>query len=364
MSQAADSIADPAENAGLTNPRVAKEARALGHQMLTYATDLVDRERMKLKATMRSFKTASIFLLILVFVIMVWTAMELSRQILQPLGRAVEYTGRIASGDFTLITPKRKYRDEFSNLAVAINRMIYELMEKHEQLVQSRKMAAVGTLTSGIAHELNNPLNNIGLTTEALLDDMDAYNDAQKEKMLQDIFKQVERASVTVKNLLDFTRVETNKPELIDIKELIRGTLELSSNQIKINNIEVSTDIGDDLKKVMGNFRDLQQVFLNIIINGVQAMDGGGSISIEAANHDDKYIKVVISDTGCGIDKENIDHIFDPFFTTKEVGEGTGLGLSLSYGILQKMGGNITVKSEPGKGTSFSVYLPMAKSPV
>ena len=344
------------------NSRIESRLRTYGHQILTYATDLMDQERNKFHEAAHTFMLTAIFSLIINFIVMVWVATELSRQILQPLGRAVQYTQRIAAGDFSLVIPQRKFRDEFSNLAIAINRMIFELMENHKQLLQSRKMAAVGTLTSGIAHELNNPLNNISITAESLIGDLDAYSHEEILDMLKDIFTQVERASGTVRNLLDFTRLEQSKIETINVPELLQSSLQLVNNERVLNAVSIDVQMDEDLPKIKGNFRNLQQIFLNLFLNGIQAMPEGGTLSVRATETDNGFVKVDVKDNGCGISRENLEKVFDPFFTTKDVGKGTGLGLSVSYGIVQNIGGNITVDSEEGKWTVFSVCLPTLNS--
>ena len=338
------------------------QLRTAGHQIMTFAAELVKQERAKVHEAAKRFMKAAILLLAVNFIIMVLVASELMRQILQPLGRAVQYTQRIAAGDFSLINPKRTFRDEFSHLAVNINRMIYKLLENQKQLVQSRKMVAVGTLTSGIAHELNNPLNNISLTTEAMLMDLGSYNLEELREMLNDIFTQVGRASATVRNLLDFTRLEPARGVKIDIQQLIQSTLKLVNNERILNGVEEFVHIEEGLPAVHGNFRNLQQVFLNMFLNAIQAMTHGGKLEIYARKSGENSIQVDITDNGCGIEKENLESVFDPFFTTKDVGKGTGLGLSVSYGIIQKMGGDISVDSEPGKRTTFSVSLPVSHS--
>ena len=345
------------------NQEIESQLRIYGHQVLIYAMDLMDQEREKVHEAAHTFMLTAIFSLIINFIVMLWVAMELSRQILLPLGRAVQYTQRIASGDFSLVIPKRKFRDEFSNLAIAINRMIYELTEKQKQLIQSRKMAAVGTLTSGVAHELNNPLNNISITTESLIEGIATYSHEEIMDMLKDIFAQVERASGTVKNLLDFTRLEQSKVETIDVKDMVDSSLQLVNNERELHSIEIEMKIADHLPKVKGNFRNLQQVFLNLFLNGIQAMPQGGKLTIHADKADDSYVKIDVTDNGCGISKENLEKVFDPFFTTKDVGKGTGLGLSVSYGIIQNIGGHISVQSEEGRWTTFSVYLPVVFNP-
>jgi two-component system NtrC family sensor kinase len=338
-------------------PDAESQLRTSGHHILTFAAELVEQERAKGHEAVRLFMKAAIFLLVVNFIIMVLVAVELMRQILQPLGRTVQYTQRIAAGDFSLINPKRYFRDEFSHLAININRMIFKLLENQKQLVQNRKMVAVGTLTSGIAHELNNPLNNISLTTEAMLIDLDSYSRDEMTEMLKDIYTQVERASGTVRNLLDFTRLEPSKGVNINIEKLILSTLKLVNNERILNGVEEIVQIEENLPAVQGNFRNLQQVFLNIFLNAIQAMSHGGKLTVQAKKDGDSGIRVDITDNGCGIDKNDLERVFDPFFTTKDVGKGTGLGLSVSYGIVRKMGGDIRVASEPGKWTTFSVFL-------
>ena len=332
--------------------------RVAGHQVMTHATDLMNQAHLKVRAMAHTFMVAAMFIIILNLIVMIWVASEMARQILQPLGRFVGYAERIGAGDFRPVTPQRKYRDEFSNLAIAINSMVRELLEKHEELLQSRKMAAVGTLTSGIAHELNNPLNNISLTTETLLEGLDDYSKEDALEMLRDIFLQVERASGTVKNLLDFTRKDQARFAPVDLGEVVETSFQLVENECSLNEVETQNLIDIGLPKARGSFRNLQQVLLNMFLNAIHAMPEGGMITVESHLEGD-WLKMDIVDTGSGIEKKNLERIFDPFFTTKEVGRGTGLGLSVSYGIIEKMGGRITVASEVGEGTTFSIFLPV-----
>jgi two-component system NtrC family sensor kinase len=204
-------------------------------------------------------------------------------------------------------------------------------------------------------------LNNISITAEALLESRDDYPPERIEKMLGDIFTQAERASATVKNLLDFTRVDHSPPESVSATELIRSSLRLVGNEALLSSVQVQNDLPDHLPRVRGHFRNLQQLFLNLFLNAIQAMPDGGTLSVRAAVENGEFVKVGVADTGCGIPKECIDRIFEPFFTTKPIGQGTGLGLSVSYGIIQEVGGRITVESEPGKGTAFSVFLPVVE---
>ena len=289
--------------------------------------------------------------------LMIVLADQLARQVIRPVGRFIRYVGRIADGDFSPIRPARSYKDEFSTLAIAINRMLEELTSRQEQLIQSRKMAAVGTLTAGIAHELNNPLNNISLTVETLLEDYEETPNEQKKKLLRDIFTQVRRANVTVRNLLNFTRHEQPKFTNMTVAQIIDATMKLAANELKLAGVKIRIDIEPNLPEVSGNLHNLQQVFLNLFLNAIQAMPAGGELTITAAL-EDGIIRVAVRDTGVGIPEDALGKIFDPFFTTKTEGEGTGLGLSVSYSIVEKHRGRFEVESRPGEGSTFHVILP------
>jgi len=338
---------------------VEKELRRRGAQLIADAHDLMERERLALQTAIRASWIAAASSLLFIMITMAVVTFALTRQIANPLRRFVGYTERIADGDFSPILPTRRYRDEFSRLAVGINRMLFRLKDRESQLARTSRMAAVGTLTAGIAHELNNPLNNIGLNAEALHDGLHSYSDEQKHKMLGDIVSQVERASATVRNLLDFTRLE--KPVLISLslEDVVREARRLVANEAEINRVQFRIYMPADLPRIQGSPRDLQQVFLNLFLNAIQAMPDGGLLTVGGAVTEDGAVEVDVTDTGVGIPEQDIASVFDPFFTTKELGEGTGLGLTVSYGIIEKHNGRIAVRSKVGEGTTFIVRLPI-----
>jgi signal transduction histidine kinase len=183
-------------------------------------------------------------------------------------------------------------------------------------------------------------------------------SEERRSVLLDDILNQALRASEIVKNLLEFSRAEISSYNELDLAILLRETIQISRNHMTLAKVHLHDEISADLPKINGNHQGLQQVFLNLITNAVQAMPGGGDLTIRTSVENDNKIRVLVRDTGSGISEEHLPHIFDPFFTTKDVGKGTGLGLSVSYGIIKKHGGQITVKSEPGKGTTFAVVLP------
>ena len=332
--------------------------RRNGAKILADADEMIDRERLDLYSMLHTSMLAAVGFLIFMLFVMAYIAGFLIRSVLRPLGRFVQYAGRIGAGDYSPIVPIRKYRDEFSNLAIAVNQMLSDLLLRQDQLTQSAKMAAVGTLTSGIAHELNNPLNNIGITTEALIDGYSEYSSEQRLKMLDQIYTQVERASGTVRNLLDFTRREQSVFTTVNLSEILNSTARLVGNELKLGGIELGLDLEDGPPEIKGNPRNLQQVFLNLFLNAIQAMPKGGSLSVRMRRVEHGFLRVDVSDTGPGIPPDDLDKIFEPFFTTKEPGKGTGLGLSVAYATLEQHQGRITVESSVGKGTIFSVFLP------
>lgn len=347
------------ETSAATKLSIESELRNFGAAIVANASNAIDQERLRVQTWLRSSWIVAVSALVFTLFLEIFIVTFIAKQIIRPFARFEKYTTRIADGDFSLITPKRRYRDEFTNLAIALNRMLSELKKREEQLIQSRKLAAVGNLTAGIAHELNNPLNNISLTTEALIDEYDEWDKTTKLKMLRDIYSQVERASNTVANLLDFTHRDKEAFEQVVLKNVLERTIKLIANEIKLSNVHLEVDFDDNLPPIMGNQDNLQQVFLNLFINALQAMPDGGTLAARAYAENES-LKVIVRDTGTGIPKEHINNIFDPFFTTKEIGKGTGLGLSVSYGIIKKHQGTISVESEVGKGTSFTIELPCA----
>lgn len=355
----------PAVRGGLEAIAVAgpeESLRNTGQKLLDMATAWAKEERSKIDRLFRRVLYLFIISMLLFCILGVGVAFYISRLVTRPLVQMQQAMEKIADGDFTPISFEQYGSEEFLPLFQAINRMIHELEERQEQLVQARKISAIGTFTSGIAHELNNPVNNIVLTAESLKEEFGQVDQEEALAMIDDILSQSERASEIIKNLLDFSRSE--RPEMcsLSISSVIEDTMRLVRNQLLLSSIEEKTDVPADLPLVCGDYKSLQQVFLNLFINAIQAMPKGGRLSTTARiAHDGESVRVDVQDTGVGIEAENMPHIFDPFFTTKEVGRGTGLGLSVTYGIVQKHGGSVHVQSEKGVGTTFTVILPSQK---
>jgi signal transduction histidine kinase len=242
--------------------------------------------------------------------------------------------------------------------------MIQDLENREAVLIQSHKMRAVGTLTAGVAHELNNPLNNITLTADMLLEDYETLSDEERKEMIGDVVNEAGRSKKIIRNLLDFARESGSQLEPLDLVHLLKETINLASNQIKLLGIKIEFQTADNLPRVHGDSQQLEQVFLNLILNAIDASPKGSKIQVIIVPADDpRYLAVKIIDCGSGIPRYILGSIFDPFFTTKGKGKGTGLGLSVSQGIVGKHGGRIRVSSREGAGSTFTVTLPVTTIP-
>ncbi|MBS3906123.1 MAG: PAS domain S-box protein [Syntrophaceae bacterium] len=233
-----------------------------------------------------------------------------------------------------------------------------KLQETHLQLVSSEKMASLGKLAAGIAHEINNPLGGILIYSSLMMEDLPEED--PKRGDLARIVQEAGRCKEIVKSLLEFARQTEPKKDPTDINRAINDGLFFLVNQALFHNIRIVKSLDPFLPFVRGNSGQLKQVFMNIIVNAAEAMHGNGTLNIATSpSPDRKTVWIEFADTGEGIPEENLSRIFDPFFTTKDVGKGTGLGLATSYGIVQDHGGTINVRSKVGLGTSFIIELPV-----
>ena len=237
-----------------------------------------------------------------------------------------------------------------------------KLEKVHAQLLQAEKMSSLGKLAAGVAHQLNNPLGSITLFAKLALEDYDLEDGLRDD--LERIVKDAKRARDTVRELLEFSRQTDQFMKLYDINKAILRTLFLLENQPLFQNIIIEKDLDSDIPLIHSDIQQLNHMFMNIILNAVEAMNGNGRLKIKTYLTQGKNkVCIEISDTGQGIPEDILPNIFDPFFTTKDEGKGTGLGLSIVYGIVENHKGSITAKSETGKGVTFVIKLPVEVLP-
>jgi signal transduction histidine kinase len=230
-----------------------------------------------------------------------------------------------------------------------------------EQMSQTEKLTSLGLLAAGVAHEVNTPLAVISNYIQMLAKQMPEGD--PRQSIIEKIVKQTFRASEIVNNLLNFSRTGAAEAADVDVNRVVEETLSLVAHPLRASHIQVVKQLGAPLPAVRGSANKLQQVFLNLFLNARDAMPSGGMLEIRTAAQNGS-IEIEVTDTGGGIPREHIHRIFDPFFTTKANGRGTGLGLSVSYGIIKEHAGKIDVRSTPGKGTSFHVEFPAVRKAV
>ena len=318
------------------------------------------------------WKALSLFIFITVagMLLAIGLGYIIANKISRPVKKLIEASAQVSQGNFSPeIGPVSA--SEIGVLQKTFQQMLQSIQERDKRqkaeseikLLQSEKQASVGKLAGGVAHEINNPLTGIVTFTHMLLRRKDIPEEVRGD--LETIAQETERVRKIVKGLLDFSRQTELDREPADVDRLIRQTIALVENQALIKGVNLSFVPAQGLPMITLDRNQIQSVLLNIVINALDATEPGGSIvvstnvTVSGSNPNQKGIEIACTDTGCGIPAENLDKLFDPFFTTKEVGQGTGLGLSVSYGIIERHGGTIRVQSTLGRGSTFTVWLPV-----
>ncbi len=385
------------ENLGMTGGMATPDGAAtvrevIGHIELGLTLDKVNQAILEAKIVSYLFTLVILFgsIILLAFIV---------GAITKPVRVLVDVTDQVSKGDLTQRV-RIKQRDEIGHLADTFNRMIeslkqsrdeveqynrnleekivertLQLEEAQAQLIQSEKMSAIGQLAAGVAHELNNPLGGIlgyaQFTLEKLNKNIPEKTTAREIqsyiRYVSDIETQARRCKTIVQNLLKFSRSSrTVDFDDVDVNKAVEETLTFVAHQLHLSQIELEIQLDPNLPHIQGNVGQLQQVFTNLIINAMHASAQGSKIRIQsryspALGEFGGAVELTFRDFGIGIKDENLKKIFEPFFTTKEIGKGTGLGLSVSYGIVKEHGGEISVQSEVGVGSTFTIVLPVQK---
>jgi len=327
-----------------------------GRKITTELENIVAQEGQFTRSLVKKAKTIHLIALVPIVILSILVALFLVFNVMRPLKTTERAIQKIAAGDFKNI-PEIATGDEFESLVTSLNNMIMELNKRSEELVQARKLASLGRLTSGVAHELNNPLNNISTSIQIMVEEMDQDVSRYHKELLNGVEKEVDRGKNIVRALLEFSRARSFTMKRANFKDLINGALKRIKTDMP-DNIRLKVDVAEDIHVHAGPER-IERVLSNLMLNAVQAMQNGGTITITACEQDENNMfSFQVQDTGTGIPEEHIAKIFDPFFTTREIGKGSGLGLSIVYGIIEQHGGKISVSSEEGQGATFTVSLP------
>ncbi|OGW26823.1 MAG: hypothetical protein A2X56_10605 [Nitrospirae bacterium GWC2_57_13] len=371
--------------------------RMAGKTITTTAEEMSKTERQKIQRLLNTSQSVLLFSLVFLSIITIAVGHFLSRLVVRPLKMIERNMEVIAEGNFDSIKIDSKDR-EIASLTRAFNKMLRELELRQRHIVQSEKLASLGTLLSGVAHELNNPLSNISSSNQILLEEMQEARVSQSDtpqaaggpfpdpafalELLSQISDQAERARNIVRSLLEFSRDREFQKVVLPLKKLLEETIRFIKGQVPPN-VTITLDIPDDLM-IPADKQRIQRAFLNLIKNALEEMLLNGSITITAHKHtaheksgadesgihnylkyrgkctlEEDTVDIQVVDTGPGIPADILPKIFDPFFTTKDVGKGSGLGLFIVHEIIEEHGGCIAVDSEPGRGTTFLIQLPL-----
>ncbi len=363
-------------------PALQEEIRAVGHRISSNAEQLAGWERQTLaEAVARSrWALAVSFLLVVPAVVLVGRG--LSKAVMQPLRELVQDLEPVAEGRLDRLGTRSK-NQELVTFAQAINHVLDELELRRRRLLQSEKLAALGTLAAGVAHEINNPLSNISSSAQLLAEELEGTKQTSLKAWASQIVGETERANRTVSALLEFGRRQEFVLEPVELKKLLQKTLLLLRSPVRASGAEVSLRVPAGLE-VLADAQRLQQVFINLIRNALLARENGAHVVVTAARCDEAVklklgeglmigepqcegagaVQIEVADDGPGIPPDVLPRIFEPFFTARDTGQGMGLGLYIVQDIVQQLGGCIGVASEMGRGTRVLLQLRNAEEPV
>ena len=344
----------------IQDPDLEIKIRAAGKRLKEYSDSITRLERTRVNDIILNSKRILIFSFWVILASALIITHIISQRIVRSLRQIEKLTKSISAGNFNRIEGFRS-RDELGSVIAAMDSMSEELAHREEQIIQSKKLASLGILTAGVAHEITNPLNNISMIAQTYAELYPKLNEDDRIGLMNKVDGETERIRKIVLNLLDFSKPKDAHPKEADINSVVRQTLTLVQNMIDVSNIETSVHLADGLPHVYVDEHQIQQVLVNLITNAVQAMTAGGRLVLSSRpGKSGNSIEIGVADTGKGIAPEFLPHIFDPFFSTKGEG-GTGLGLSVSYGIIKNNKGEIRVESKVGVGTTFTIELPAYK---
>ena len=342
------------------DPDLESKIRAAGKKLKEYSDSITRLERTRVNDIILNSKRIMIFSFWVILALALIITHIISQKIVRSLRQIEKLTKSISAGNFNRIEGIRS-RDELGSVIAAMDSMSEELANREEQIIQSKKLASLGILTAGVAHEITNPLNNISMIAQTYAELYPKLDEHNRIGLMNKVDAETERIRKIVMNLLDFSKPKDAHPTEENINSVVQKTLTLVQNMIDVSNIETSINLADGLPHVFVDEHQIQQVLVNLITNAVQAMTAGGRLVLSSRpGKSGNSVEIGVADTGKGIAPEFLPHVFDPFFSTKGEG-GTGLGLSVSYGIINNHKGEIRVESKVGVGTTFTIELPTYK---
>lgn len=345
-----------------------KAIRTLGKEIVTFAEESATTQRIQVHQALEKHRFILITSMAVVVLFIILLGRSVSYWILLPLKRIEENMVDVVKGQVISIDIRSNDR-EIISLTRAFNFVLQELQHRQKHLLRSEKLAALGTLLSGVAHELNNPLSNISTSCQIMNEEIESDDVEFRRELLAQIDEQTRRTSHIVRSLLDFSQEREFKKTVFPLASLIEEVIRFSKGIIP-SRINVRVEIPNSLA-LSGDRQRLQQAFINLLKNAVDAIPERGEILIRAQSHDSaetplftgggfcpSSVEIMVQDTGLGISEENLSRIFDPFFTTKPVGKGSGLGLAVVFDVVEEHEGDVAVESTVGQGTRFTIRLP------
>lgn len=345
---------------------------------------VAEQETSEIFAEINKYKIAIAIVFLSLFFIVILEDILISYSVFRPIKRLVDATSAIAKGNFDnkleiermdeigLLTESfnnmaqqlRSYYNRLESKIIStrgeLEKVSDELKRSKDALNRSEKLVSLGQVSAGMAHEIRTPLTSIKLFVQSLETTIPADDETKKDFAL--VKKEIDRMEDIINRFLDFARPAEPKFEDVNINNILSEAITLIKTRLKDDKVAINTEYDDNIPLIMGDIKQLKQVFLNMLLNSVEAMPDGGKITVATnmmnlSDDQKKLVKITIADTGCGIEADKIKYIFDPFFTTKE--HGTGMGLSIAFTVIEQHGGMIEVDSKRSKGTTFTIYLPI-----
>ncbi len=342
------------------DPQMQANLRDVGQKLREFSNRITHLERRKVNGIISHSKRQLLTSLGFILFSAIGLSYMIFFNILRSLKQIKTVVSSISEGNYKKVETEIP-RDELGSVMTAINSMAQELENREEQIIQSKKLASIGILTAGVAHELGNPLNNISMIAQAYMEIYDHLGKEERIDFMRKVEEETHRIKHIVNNLLDFSKPKKSRSKITDLNEVVQRSLKLVQNMIHVCNVEAHTELEERLPLVFIDEEQILEVLINLMTNSIQACSPGDKLTVmthfpEGSDH----VEVKIEDSGKGIPHDLLAHIFDPFFTTKGA-SGTGLGLFVSYGIIKNHQGIIKVDSKEGEGTQFIIELPAHK---